>query len=49
MPNVIHNMRVTLRNMSNLGFMNCQTKVAILDLNGDFQKIKKIIITKQSY
>jgi hypothetical protein len=27
--------------MSNLGFMNCPTKVVILDLNGDFQMIKK--------
>jgi hypothetical protein len=41
MPNLIYNMRVTLRNMSNIGFMNCQTKVVILDLNGDFQMIKK--------
>jgi len=41
MPNLIHNMRVTLGNMSNLGFMNCQTKVVILDLNCDFRKIKK--------
>ena len=49
MPNLIHNMRVTLGNMSNLGFINCQTKVVILDLNGDFQMIKQIIITKQSY
>ena len=40
MPNLIHNMRVTLGNMSNLGFMNCQTKVVILDLNCDFLMIK---------
>ena len=39
MPN--HNMRVTLGNMSNLVFMNCQTKVVILDLNCDFRMIKK--------
>ena len=39
MPNLIYNMRVTLGNMSNIGFMNCQTKVVILDLNGDFQMI----------
>jgi hypothetical protein len=41
MPNLIHNMRVTLGNMFNLGFMNCQTKVVILDLNCDFRLIKK--------
>ena len=41
MPNLIHNMRVTLGNMSNLGFMNCQTKVVILDLNCDFRLIKQ--------
>ena len=41
MSNLFHNMRVTLGNMSNLGFMNCPTKVVILDLNGDFQMIKK--------
>jgi len=41
MPNLIHNMRVTLENMSNLGFMNCQTKFVILDLNCDFRMIKK--------
>jgi hypothetical protein len=34
-------MRVTLGNMSNLGFMNYQTKVVILDLNCDFRMIKK--------
>ena len=34
-------MRVTLRNMSNIGFMNCQTNVVMLDLNCDFQRIKK--------
>jgi hypothetical protein len=34
-------MRVTLENMSNLGSMNCQTKVVILDLNCDFRMIKK--------
>ena len=28
-------------NLSNLGFMNCQTKVVILDLNCDFRLIKK--------
>jgi hypothetical protein len=49
MPNLIHNMRVTLGNMSNLGFINCQTKVVILDLDCDFRIIKKIMITKQSY
>ena len=41
MPNLIHNMSVTLGNMSNLGFMNCQTKVVILDLNYDFRMIKE--------
>jgi hypothetical protein len=41
MPNLIHNMRVTLENMSNLGFMNCQTRVVILDLNCDSRMIKK--------
>jgi hypothetical protein len=40
MTNLIHNMRVTLENMSNLGFKNCQTKVVILDLNCDFRMIK---------
>jgi hypothetical protein len=42
MPNLIHNMSVTLGNMPNLGFMNCQTKVVILDLNCDFRMIKQI-------
>jgi hypothetical protein len=41
MPNLIHNMSATLGNMSNLGFMNCQTKVVILDLNCDFRMIKR--------
>jgi hypothetical protein len=41
MPNLIHNMNVTLGNMSNLGFMNSQTNVVILDLNCDFRMIKK--------
>ena len=41
MPNLIHNMSVTLGNMSNLGFMNSQTNVVILDLNCDFRMIKK--------
>jgi hypothetical protein len=41
MTNLIHNMSVTLGNMSNLGCMNCQTKVVILDLNCDFRMIKK--------
>ena len=41
MSNLIHNMRVTLENMSNLGFMDCQTKVVILYLNCDFRMIKK--------
>jgi hypothetical protein len=30
-------------NLSNLGFMNCQTKVVILDLNCDFRLIKKTL------
>jgi hypothetical protein len=34
--------RITLGNMSNLGSMNCQKKVVILDLNCDFRMIKKI-------
>jgi hypothetical protein len=33
-------------NLSNLGFMNCQTKVVILDLNCDFRLIKKKILSQ---
>jgi hypothetical protein len=41
MPNLNHKMSVTLGNMSNLGFMNCQTKVVIQDLNCDFRMNKQ--------